>query len=401
MLIGIVGKPNTGKSTFFSAATLIPVPIDNRPFTTINSNKGIAYVRRKCVCQEFDVHDQPRNAFCIDGVRLIPIELIDCAGLVPDAWQGKGLGNYFLDEIRKADALIHVIDSAGATDEEGRVCTLGAWDPLNDVKFLERELVMWVVQILKKDWRRISQTVETMKGDLAEKLYDKLSGLAIKKPHIHDALRMTNLDSTRPSNWNDADFERFTFNFLKNAKPMLLAANKIDLLQSPENLERLKKLGYVVIPCSSEAELILRRAAQKELIHYRPGDQSFRIKDDERLTPAQKRILTLVKTRILEEWGSTGVQEVLNTIFFTVLHMITVYPVENVEELSDHDGRILPDVFLVPAGLTAKEFAFLIHSDLGEGFIYALDARSRRRLGEDYVLKDGDVLKIVSAKARK
>lgn len=401
MLIGIVGKPNTGKSTFFSATTLIPVPIENRPFTTITSNRGIAYVRSKCVCKEFHVEDQPNNSLCIDGIRLIPVELIDCAGLVPDAWQGRGLGNYFLDEIRKADVLIHVVDAAGATDEEGRLCTPGTRDPRKDVDFLDREITMWLAQILKTDWRRMSQTLETTRGDLTEVLYTKLSGLAITKASILESLKTTGLNIDKPLEWRDEDFTRFADELRKQAKPMMIAANKIDLTNAEENITRLRKLAYPVVPCSAEAELILRRAAQSGLIDYRPGDSTFTITTEEGLSNEQRKALDFVMERIVTKWGSTGVQDVMNTAFFTLLKMITVYPVENVEKLCDHNGQVLPDAFLVPYGTTAKQFAYLIHSDLGEGFIYAVDARTKKRLSETYVLQDRDVIKIVSAKSRK
>ncbi len=400
MLIGVVGKPNTGKSTFFSATTLIPVPIENRPFTTITSNRGIAYVRSKCVCKEFRVDDQPKNSLCIDGIRLIPVELIDCAGLVPDAWQGRGLGNYFLDEIRKADALIHVVDAAGATDAEGGLCTPGTRDPLKDVAFLDREITMWLVQILRKDWRRMSQTLETTRGDLTEALYAKLSGLAVKKAAILEALKATGLNPDKPLEWSDKDFTRFADELRQQAKPMMIAANKLDLPHAEENIRRLRTLRYPVVPCSAEAELILRRAAQSGLINYRPGDPAFTIQADAGLSTDQRRALVFVRERVVKSWGSTGVQDVMDTAFFTLLKMITVYPVENVEKLCDHNGQVLPDAFLVPSGTTAKQFAYLIHSDLGDAFIYAVDARTKKRLSETYVLQDRDVIKIVSAKSR-
>lgn len=399
MLLGIVGKPNTGKSTFFSAATLIHVPIDNRPFTTIKPNRGIAYLSSRCVCREFNVQDQPINSLCIDGIRLIPVELVDCAGLVPDAWQGKGLGNYFLDEIRKADALIHVVDAAGATDEEGRTCEPGARDPVKDVKFLEMEIAMWLAQILMKDWRKISQTTETAKGDLIDALYDKLSGLAIKKTFILDALMRIGLKPDKPTNWTEEDLINFAGELRKIAKPMMIAANKTDLPNAEENIPRLQMQGYIVVPCSAEAELILRRAAQKGLIDYKPGDSTFKIRDG--LTPEQRRILEFLREKILEKWNSTGVQEAINKAFFELLKMITVYPVENIEKLSDHNGHVLPDAYLVTNGTTAKQFAYMIHSDLGEGFIYAIDARTKKRLGENHIIKDRDIIKIVSAKSRK
>ena len=166
-LLGVVGKPNTGKSTFFSAATFVAAEIANYPFTTIKPNRGVGYVRTPCVHEEFKVKDNPKNSLCLDGVRLVPVELIDIAGIVPGAWEGRGLGNQFLDEIRRADALIHVVDASGGTDCEGKSCKPGEHDPLEDVKFLEREITMWMVTILKKDWSKIARTAEADKKGIA------------------------------------------------------------------------------------------------------------------------------------------------------------------------------------------------------------------------------------------
>ena len=399
-LLGIVGKPNTGKSTFFSAATLAPAEIANYPFTTIKPNRGVGYVRTPCVCKEFGVKDMPVNSLCIDGVRLIPVEFIDCAGLVPGAWQGRGLGNQFLDEIRKADVLIHIVDASGGTDSEGRICKPGEHDPVEDVKFLENEIMMWMANILKRDWAKIARTAESGSTDLLSILEERLSGLAIRRAHIFEAVRRTGLNADKPTSWSEEDFLRFIDTLRRIAKPMLIAANKIDVPTAEENLERLKKLDYLVVPCCAEAELALRRAAEKKLIEYRPGDCTFKINAPEKLTESQLKALETIREKVLLKFGSTGVQEAINMAYFKLLNMITVYPVEDLEHLSDHHGRVLPDAYLVPYGTTARELAYLIHTELGESFIYAIEARERKRVGEDYILKDRDVISIVSAKKR-
>jgi len=399
-LLGIVGKPNTGKSTFFSAATLVPVEIANYPFTTIKPNRGIGYLRVPCVHKEFNVKDNPKNSICLDGIRLVPVELIDCAGLVPGAWQGRGLGNQFLDEIRKADALIHIVDAAGATDSEGKLCKPGTHDPAEDVKFLETEITMWLTQILKKDWPKMARTAESGAEDIISLLETRLSGLAIKRAHIIETLRKTDLSAEKPTLWSDDDLIRFLGVLRSISKPMLIAANKIDLPPAEENAERLKELGYPVIPCCAEAELALRRAAEKSLIDYRPGDTKFTTKKPEGLTETQGKALKVIQEKILQKFGSTGVQEAINMAFFKLLNMIVVYPVEDLEHLSDHTGRVLPDAYLVPYGTTARQLAYIIHTELGEGFIHAIEAREKKRIGENYVLKDRDVISIVSAKKR-
>ncbi|MBS7653900.1 redox-regulated ATPase YchF [Candidatus Bathyarchaeota archaeon] len=400
MMVGIVGKPNVGKSTFFSAATLAMVEIASYPFTTIKPNRGVGYFRTQCVCEEFNVKDNPVNSVCVDGVRLIPVELIDCAGLVPDAWQGRGLGNQFLDEIRKADALIHVVDASGSTDTEGRMVKPGMHDPLEDVKFLEKELTMWFVQIIKREWPRIARTVEAGGSDFYSLLEDRLSGLAVRRKHIIEALKITELSADKPARWSEEDFIRFVDALRRSSKPMIIAANKMDLPFAEENFKRLKETGYLVIPCCAEAELALRRAAEKDLIKYVPGNSEFEIPASSKITDRQKDALNAIREKILRRYRSTGVQEAINVAFRDLLNMIVVYPVEDSEKLTDHYGRVLPEARLVPRTTTARELAYMIHTELGESFIYAVDARSKRRLGEGYMLKDRDVISIVSARKR-
>ncbi len=399
-LLGVVGKPNTGKSTFFSAATLATAEIANYPFTTIKPNRGVGYVRTPCIHEEFSVKDNPKNSLCLDGVRLVPVELIDIAGLVPGAWEGRGLGNQFLDEIRRADALVHIVDASGGTDCEGRVCKPGEHDPLEDIKFLEHEITMWMASILRKDWAKIARTAETDKKGIFGPLEERLSGLGIKRSHIFEATKKTNLNADKPTSWSEEDFLKFVDTLRQISKPMLIVANKIDLPTAQANLERIKSLGYMVFPASAEAELALRRAAEKQLIDYKPGDCNFKTTQPDKLSQGQIKALEAIREKVLVKNGSTGVQEAINMAYFKLLNMITVYPVEDLEHLSDHNGRVLPDAYLVPKGTTAHQFAYLIHTELGESFIYAIDARDKRRIGEDAILKDRDVISIVSARKR-
>ncbi len=400
--IGIVGKPNVGKSTFFSAATLAPAEIANYPFTTIKPNRGIGYIRTPCVHEEFNVEDKPVNSLCLEGVRLIPVELIDCAGLVPGAWQGRGLGNQFLDEIRKADALIHIVDAAGTTNLEGRQCKPGAHDPTEDARFLEVELTMWIADILKRDWAKMARTVESggSSVNLLHALEERLSGLSVRREHIFTAVQKSGLNAERPASWDESDLLRLVASLREIAKPMLIAANKIDLPEADANVNRLRERGYFVIPCSAEAELALRRAAEKDWIDYRPGDCNYNLLKPDALTATQLAALHTIKSRILTPLGTTGVQEAINAAYFKLLNCIVVYPVEDIEKLANHKGEVLPDAYIVPFGTTARQLAYRIHTELGDNFIYAVEARQKQRVGEDYVLKDRDVISIVSAKKR-
>lgn len=399
-IIGLTGKPNVGKSTFFSAATLSTTPIANYPFTTKVANFGVTYVTVNCVCKEFGIQDSPIKAPCKNGTRFAPVKLIDCPGLVRGAWKGRGLGNQFLDEVRRADVLILVLDTAGATDDEGRPCTPGSNDPLKDVEFLEEEFDMWIYQIIKKDWDRLARRVETSRESILQVLSEKLAGLQIKKFFITQAVEKVELQTKKPTAWSDDDLKKFSANLRKISKPLVLAANKIDLPPAEENLERLKAFGYPLIPCCAEGELALRRAAEKGLVDYTPGNSTFKILASEKLSEKQLLGLNRLKERVLEKYGSTGIQQAINFSLFKVLNMVAVYPVEDEVKLTDHAGNVLPDCYLVPQGTTAKEFAMMIHTELGENFLYAIEARSKKHLSEDFVLRDGDVVRIVSTKSR-
>ena len=310
------------------------------------------------------------------------------------------MGNQFLDEIRKADALIHIVDASGGTDSEGRICKPGKHDPLEDARFLEHEITMWLANILKRDWPKIAKTAESESKDLFSMLEERLSGLTINRSHILEAVRRTRLSAEKPTAWSEEEFLKFVDALRQIAKPMLIVANKIDIPAAQENLERLRNLNYIVAPCCAEAELALRRAAEKKLIDYRPGDCNFKVEKPEKLNESQIKALETIRDKILLEHGSTGVQDAINLAFFELLNMITVYPVEDVEHLSDHKGRVLPDAYLVPYGTTARQLAYIIHTELGESFIYAIEAREKKRVGEDYLLKDRDVISIISAKKR-
>jgi len=400
-LVGLVGKANVGKSTFFAAATLKPVEIAGFPFTTIEANRGIAYIRSPCVCRELGVQDNPVNSACVDGVRLVPVELIDCPGLIRGAHTGKGLGNRFLDEVRRADALIVVCDAAGATDENGQPVAPGSHDPVEDVRMFESEFDLWLLGLVRKDWDRAARTAEAAREQVGRHLEEKLTGLGITRIHIAAAVEESGLDAYRPRGWSGDDLTRFVSELRRASKPLIVAANKADREPAEENVERLREEGYRVVPTSAEAELALRRAAAAGLVRYTPGDGGFEVLEPSGLSRGQRKALEVIRGRVLERWGGTGVQGTLNAAFFQLLDSILVYPVEDAEKLTDHSGRVLPDCYLVPRGTTARRFASLIHTELEESFIYAVDARTKRRLGDDHALQNNDIIQIVAAKARR
>ncbi len=398
--MGVVGKPNVGKSTFFAAATLKDVQIADYPFTTVKPNVGVAHLVTQCVCHEMGVVDSPRNSSCVHGSRLVPVKVVDVAGLVEGASKGKGLGNQFLDDLRQADALIHVVDASGSTDLEGRKIPPGTHDPVEDIGMVEHEFDLWMFDILKRDWEKAARSLEQTGGKVVDHLAERLSGLSVTLTDVEDAVLRLHLRTEKPSTWSDDQIMQLVVEIRKLTKPSLVAANKADLPTSPRNIEKLRETGRVVVPCASEAELLLRRAAERNLVTYTPGDRTFAISDPGRLTGAQAAALRMVEERVMRVYGGTGVQEAVNKAFFGLLNAIVVFPVEDETKLTDKAGRVLPDAFVMRGGSTAIDLARTVHSDLAEGFLYAVDARTGKRLSADYVLKNRDVLKIVSSGKR-
>jgi ribosome-binding ATPase YchF (GTP1/OBG family) len=400
VLVGVVGKPNVGKSTFFAAATLKDVPIADYPFTTIQPNVGVAYLRTKCVCKEMGVTDRPRNSVCVDGTRLIPVKLVDVAGLVEGASEGRGLGNKFLDELRQADALIHVVDASGSTDAEGRKVPPGSHDPIRDLEMVEHEFDLWVFGLLKKDWEKNAKLLEQSGGKVIEHVANRLSGLSVSEADVEQAVLHLHIRTEKPSSWTDAQLMQMVVEIRKLTKPSLIAANKADLPTSATNIGRLRETGRNVVPCASEAELLLRRAAEHGLVQYVPGDAKFTIPSAEKLNSAQEGALKMVEERVMKIYGGTGVQQAINDAYFGLLNAVVVFPVEDEAKLSNKDGDVLPDAYVMRGGSTALDLARTVHTELAETFLYAIDARTGKRLSADHTLGNRDIVKIVSSGKR-
>lgn len=396
MLLGLIGKANVGKSTFFNAATDLDVQCGNYPFTTISPNVGITYARVRCVCKEFGIQDNPVHSLCIDGIRFIPVRLMDIAGLIPGASKGKGLGNKFLDDARQADALIHVVDAAGSTDSEGRPVTPGTGDPLSDVQFVEEEFDQWLASMLTRDWNKLVRDSSSQSVKLEHMISARLSGLSINEIEIAGTIGELVPSAGEAAQWSEDKILRFSKKLRVKSKPIVVAANKADLQSAEHGVRRLRDTQESVVRCSSELELLLRRATKKKIIGYLPGDGNFRMNESASINEQQKQALQKAHT-FLSKYGSTGVQEAINTAVFNSLKFIVVYPVEDELKLTDKKGNVLPDAHLLPANSTPRDLAEKIHAEIGKGFLYAIDARSKMRLGADYRLKNNDVIKIVSA----
>ena len=305
MLIGLIGKPSCGKSTFFKAATLAEVEIASYPFTTIKPNHGIGYVKVECVEKEFNTKCMPNHGFCIKGQRFVPIDLIDVAGLVPGASEGKGLGNQFLDDLRQADAFIHIVDLSGETDAEGKLLEGKNYDICNDVRFLEIELDKWYFAILSKVWKTFSKQLDTGKDvNYAKAIAKQFSGLGVKEEHAKTVFRNLGINESL-SKWSENQIFRFASLLRKESKPMIIAANKIDTEKGEENLKKLKKEfpDLIIVPCSADFELALREAAKHELISYIPGEKEFEVLKE--LSDKQKQALDKIKTKVLNVYEKT------------------------------------------------------------------------------------------------
>lgn len=395
MQIGLLGKANVGKSTFFSAATETPVPTGNFPFTTIEPNVGIAYVKADCACKYFEISHE--NPLCVNKVRFIPVKLIDVAGLVPGAYEGKGLGNQFLDDARQAEVLIHVVDIAGTTDIQGQPVPVGTHDPIEDVEFVQNEFDLWFVNILEREWDKITREIDQKRAKLTDGIAKRFTGLGIKDYQVHEVLQKLNLISKNPKEWSNSDIQTFVKELRKNTKPIIIAANKADLCQ---DLDIIKKISdTTVVPCSAETELLLRKASKAGIVNYSPGDEGFSIMENKKILPQQKKALDVVKG-IFSKIQSTGIQKILNIAVFDTLKFIVVYPVEDETKLTNKDGDILPDAKLLPENSTAKDLAVLVHADIAKGFLHAIDCKTKQRIGGDHKLKNGDVIKIVSTLSR-
>ncbi|MBI5377709.1 MAG: redox-regulated ATPase YchF [Thaumarchaeota archaeon] len=400
--IGLIGKTNTGKTTFFNAATLSHSEVSTYPFTTKKPERGMGNAITPCVHTEFNVQDQPQNSKCSDGWRFIPVELIDLPGLIKDAWAGKGLGNQFLSVATQSDALLHVVDVSGSVDASGKITDVGNGDPISDAADIEEELIMWYLKLLEGNRDKISKLVNADTEPIVA-LTDVFRGIGVKEYHVKEALKATKLEDKHFDNFDMHDSKKFAAYLRHVSKPTLIVANKIDLPGADKNFDRLREKYFdtITVPASADSELSLRRAEQAGLIKYVPGSEQFEILQKDKLNKKQMAALDFITKDILGEYMRTGVQFAINVTVFKLLKMNSIYPIAVPEKLSDKKGRVLPDLILMKDGSTVEDLAKEIHTDLTKGLLYAKDLRYGVRLPPRYQLRDRDVVSLVSAVTKK
>ncbi len=393
MIIGLVGKPNVGKSTFWAAATLAEAEIANYPFTTIEANRGMAFVRVADPGPDFEVQSTPRTGKLHGATRYVPVELIDVAGLVPGAHAGKGLGNKFLGDLSRADALVHVVDASGGTDAEGNPIS-GGHDPLQDVRFLEEEIDQWIAGLLDDGWEKLTRRVQQEGRRIEAAIAERLNGIGVREVDAKVALRATGLLGMQAKDIGAESVIDLARAIRRASKPIVVALNKVDLVK-PERLAELEAaIDAPTVRVSAQSELALGKGAAAGMLEYAPGAGEFTPAGS--LNPAQMKGLDYIRDHVLKPFGSTGVHNALEVAAFELLGLIPVYPVEDETHLTDKDGRVLPDCHLVPEGTTAKQLAYRVHTDLGDHFIRGLDCRSRRTIGAEHALAAGDVIRIAA-----
>ena len=393
--IGLVGKPSVGKSTFFNAATMNSIEEGNYPFTTIDPSVGEAYVRVECAAPDFGESCDPRVGFCQEGTRFVPVKLVDVAGLIPGAHKGKGLGNKFLTDLNEADVLVHIVDFSGKTDIEGEPTE--NHDPREDIDFLEEELDMWYLEILEKGIERYKDKHNKKDVKLEEELAEQMSAFKIGKNRIKQIILEEEME-LNPDTWNGSDREKLAQTVRKYTKPMVVAANKMDTEDAEENWDDITDdddYDHIdFIPVSAHAEKALKNADQKNIVDYTQGDGDFDVLQDD-ISDQETQALEKIRS-FMHRYDGTGVQKALENALFDELGVIPVFP-GGADGLGDEHGNILPDCFLIPENSSAEDFAYTIHSDLGDGFIHAIDCREDRKIGADHELSHRDVIEIISS----
>ncbi|KAK0337658.1 hypothetical protein LTR91_009542 [Friedmanniomyces endolithicus] len=387
-LIALVGKPSSGKSTTLNSLTDTTAKVGNFPFTTIEPNHAIGYLHLPCACSRTSLPNntppspsaptplhlrcKPNYGACLNGTRSVPIELLDVAGLVPGAHLGKGLGNKFLDDLRHADALIHVVDVSGTTDQEGKA-TRG-YDPSADIAWLRDEIVRWVLGNLMQKWGGLKRRHTAIKATAVETLQGQFSGYGSTSAVV--ARTLDRLALKQPlQEWDDKTIELVVNAFVDEKFPTVIALNKIDHPDADKNVAKIARAEPEerLVLCSAISEVFLRRLAKQGFVRYSPGSEFVDTREDlieqgdpdgGGLKEMDEKLRTRIenlKDMVLYRFGSTGVNQVL-TRASEVLGLVPVFPVRNIASFGSGDGggageraAVFRDCVLVKKGSTVGD----------------------------------------------
>ena len=263
-------------------------------------------------------------------------------------------------------------------------------------------MILWYLKLFEGNRDKIIRSINSG-SDAVQSITEIFQGIGVKEWHVKRALEENELSDKKIGDFDPLQSRRFASTLRELSKPTLIVANKVDLSAAADNFKRLREHNkhMLVVPCSADAELTLRRAQVKGLIRYFPGDERFEINEKTSLNEKQKWALNFIRKDILGEYLQTGVQFALNVAVFKLLNMNVVYPVADPGKLSDKRGNVLPDAYLMRSGSSVEDLANEIHSDLAKGILYAVDVRNGLRLPINYLVKDRDVLSIISAMKKK
>ena len=269
----------------------------------------------------------------------MPIELLDVAGLVPGAHQGRGLGNKFLDDLRHADALVHVVDASGTTDAEGKE-TRG-YDPSQDIIWLRAEIVKWIYGNIESRFGSIKRRHLATKATAQDTLLAQLSGYGATATHVARALAALG-KPTPLATWGPDALQDFVSAFVDVKFPCVLALNKIDHPDADANVARIARLHppESIVLTSSISEVFLRKLKKQGFVRYVEGSDVVETRDDliadgdpegGGLKEPDERLRTRIenlKDMVLFRFGSTGVGRALQRAA-ELLGVIPVFPVKN------------------------------------------------------------------------
>ena len=319
--------------------------------------------------------------------------------MVPGAHEGKGLGNKFLDDLRHADALIHVVDVSGTTDAEGKA-TRG-YDPSQDIVWLRSEIVQWIQGNLMQKWGSIKRRHVAVKATAVETLQGQFSGYGSTASVVARTLDRLGLKEPL-ENWSDETIAKVVSVFTDEKFPTVIALNKIDHADADKNISKIAKIQdpNSIVLCSAISEVFLRKLATQGFIRYTEGSEFVDTREDliadgdptggglKEMDEKLKTRIENLKDMVLYRFGSTGVNQVLSKAA-ELLGLVPVFPVKDVSNFSSGTSRtdaVFRDCVLVKKNSTVAEVARKV---MGDAPLAYVEGAGGTRVSEDDVVAVG------------